>query len=292
MRKRVTTRALIEMKVRGEKIAMCTAYDAGQAALVEEAGIDVILVGDSVANVVHGLETTIPVTLSEMVAHCRWVARGRRRALLVGDMPFLSYQIGPRDALLAAGRLMKEGLCDAVKLEGGAEVREQVEALCKAGIPVMGHVGLTPQSVHQLGGYRVQGRTAERAREIVTGAEALEQAGAFSVVLECVPDPVARLVTERLRVPTIGIGAGAATDGQVLVFHDLLGLGLGRRTPRFVKRYAELGPAAVEALRRFADEVRTGDFPAAKHSYGGDAESLADLQLPPIYGLEAAGERD
>ncbi|MHC4392657.1 MAG: 3-methyl-2-oxobutanoate hydroxymethyltransferase [Planctomycetota bacterium] len=258
MMDRVTTRSLLAMRQAGEAITMCTAY------------------GDSVANVVHGEETTIPVTLSEMVFHCRWVMRGRKRALVVGDMPFLSYQVGPRDAVIAAGRLMKEGRVDAVKLEGGFEVQETVSALTRAGIPVMGHVGLTPQSVHMLGGYRVQGRTAQRAQEIIEGAQALERAGAFAVVLECVPSAVAERVTEALTVPTIGIGAGSKVSGQVLVFHDLLGLTRGR-APRFVKRYADLGDRAVEALTRFREEVRGGVFPAAEHGYGIGVKELEKL---------------
>lgn len=278
---RITIRTLLDKKARGRRVTMCTAYDAGQAALIEEAGIDVILVGDSVGNVVHGHETTLPVTLDEIVLHCRWVMRGRRRALVVGDLPFLSYQVDVAEAMRSAGRLMKDAGVDAVKLEGGVEAAGTVSRLVAAGIPVMGHVGLTPQSVHVLGGFRVQGRTAERAREILDGARALERAGAFAVVLEAVPAEIAARITERLTIPTIGIGAGARCDGQVLVFHDLLGLSRGRM-PRFVKRYAELGDEAVRALSRYRAEVEEGSFPGPEHGYAmepGELERL-DTEAP------------
>ncbi|GIW71205.1 MAG: 3-methyl-2-oxobutanoate hydroxymethyltransferase [Planctomycetota bacterium] len=277
MKQRVTIRTLAEHKRAGRRFAMVTAYDAGQAALLERAGIEVILVGDSAGNVCHGQETTLPVTLDEMVMHTRWVVRGRERALVVADLPFLSYQTGVRDALLAAGRLMKEGGADAVKLEGGVAVAEQVRACVSAGIPVMGHVGLTPQSVKAFGGYRVQGRSREQARAVLADALALERAGAFAVVLECVPAALAALITARLGVPTIGIGAGAGTDGQVLVLHDLLGLS-PEPAPRFVKRYAELGALAVEALQRYRTEVERGAFPTAEHAYATDPELTAQLQ--------------
>lgn len=301
MADRVTILDLIARKRAGKRFTMVTAYDAGQAALVEEAEIEAILVGDSVANVVYGHETTLPVTLDEMVAHTRAAARGRKRAMLVADMPFLSYQPSVEEAIRSAGRLLKEGLADAVKLEGGREVAPTVRALVLAGIPVMGHVGLTPQSVNLFGGYKVQGRDAARAEEILEGARALEAAGAFAVVLECVPSELAALITRALAIPTIGIGAGAACDAQVLVFHDLLGFTRrGRRLPRFVKRYETLGDKAVEALRSFRRDVEAGSFPAREHTYemeagereklaggngGGSAEEVARLALPPGAGV-------
>jgi 3-methyl-2-oxobutanoate hydroxymethyltransferase len=277
MADRVTIPALVARKREGKKISMVTAYDAGQAALVDEAGVDAILVGDSVANVVHGHETTLPITLEEMLLHTRAAARGRRRALLVGDMPFLSYQAEAAEAVRNAGRFLKEGGADCVKLEGGLEVAETVRAIVAAGIPVMGHVGLTPQSVHAFGGYKVQGKDARRAQEILDGARALEAAGAFSVVLECVPTAVAQMVTQAIAIPTIGIGAGPFCDGQVLVLHDLLGL-TRRRLPRFVKRYEALADKAVIALRTFKEEVEGGRFPGAEHGYGIDDEELKKLR--------------
>lgn len=265
---RITIPELLARKRAGRRFAMVTAYDALEAALVDEAEIEVILVGDSAANVVHGHETTLPVTMEDMLAHTRAAARGRKRALLVADMPFLSYQTSIPDAVRNAGRFLKEGLADAVKLEGGAEWAETVRALVRAGIPVMGHVGLMPQSVHLFGGYKVQGRDPGRAGEILEGAKALEAAGAFSIVLECVPSDLAAAITRALAIPTIGIGAGPACDAQVLVFHDLLGLSRrGRRVPRFVKRYEQLGDRAVAALRAFRGEVLEGAFPAREHGY-------------------------
>lgn len=268
MPERVTIPELISRKREGgKKISMATAYDAGQAALVDEAGLDAILVGDSAANVIHGHETTLPITLEEMVVHTRAAARGRKRAVLIGDMPFGSYQAGADDAVRSATRLVKEGFADAVKLEGGVEVVDAVRAIVRAGIPVMGHLGLTPQSVHMFGGYKVQGKDAQRAKEILDGAKALEAAGAFAIVLECVPTPVAQIVTRAISIPTIGIGAGPFCDGQVLVFHDLLGL-TRRRLPRFVKRYEALADKAVIALKLFREETEDGRFPAPEHGYG------------------------
>ena len=273
----MTIPELCARKRLGRKIVMATAYDALQAEYAEEAGIDIVLVGDSAANVVHGHETTLPITMDEMIAHTRAASRGRRRALLVGDMPFLSYQVSIPEAIRNAGRFLKEGFADAVKLEGGAEIAPTVRALVDAAIPVMGHVGLTPQSVHRFGGYKVQGRDAGRAGEILEGARRLEAAGAFAVVLECVPRELAALVTSALSIPTIGIGAGPDCDGQVLVFHDLLGL-TRNKPPRFVKRYAELGQAAVEALRRFRREVEEGIFPGPEHGYGMEGAELTKLK--------------
>lgn len=277
MRERVTTQDLVARKRAGKKITMVTAYDAGQAALVDEAGIDAILVGDSAANVIHGHETTIPITLEEMVWHTRSAARGRKRALLVGDMPFLSYQADDAEAIRNAGRFLKEGLADCVKLEGGLEMATTVRAIVRASIPVMGHLGLTPQSVHKFGGHKVQGKDAAAAQEIIDGARALEDAGAFAIVLECIPTEVARLVTQAVEIPTIGIGAGPFCDGQVLVYHDLLGL-TRRRLPRFVKKYEALADKAVIAFRAFKDDVESLKFPAAEHGYGIDDAELARLK--------------
>jgi len=279
MADRVTIPDLLARKRDGKRFTMVTAYDAIQAALVEEAEVEAILVGDSVANVVYGHETTLPVGLDEMVAHTRAAARGRKRALLVADMPFLSYQPSIEEAIRSAGRLLKEGLADAVKLEGGAHFAPTVRALVQSGIPVMGHVGLTPQFVNIFGGYKVQGRDARGAEEILEGARALEAAGAFAVVLECVPSELAAAITRALAVPTIGIGAGRACDAQVLVFHDLLGFTRrGRRLPRFVKRYDTLGDRAVEALKGFRREVESGAFPGPEHAYEMDAAERAKLE--------------
>lgn len=266
-RDKITIRTLPRMKAQGEKITMLTAYDYPLARAVDEAGIEVILVGDSLGMVVLGHPTTLPVTMDDMVHHCKAVARGVSRALLVADLPFMSYQVSREDALRNAGRLVKEGGAEAVKLEGGAEVLEAVEALVGAGIPVMGHLGLTPQSYHQMGGYRVQARTAEEADRLLKDAGALERAGIFSLVLEGIPSEVARRVTESLTVPTIGIGAGPSCDGQVLVAHDMLGL-QEDLSPKFVKRYAQGRQVFLEAMRQFRTEVRSGKFPGPEHSYG------------------------
>jgi 3-methyl-2-oxobutanoate hydroxymethyltransferase len=268
-RDKITIRTLRQMKARGEKITMLTAYDYPMARAVDGAGIEVILVGDSVGMVVLGHPTTLPVTMDDMVHHCKAVARGVSRALLVGDLPFMSYQVSREDALRNAGRLVKEGGAEAVKLEGGDEVLGAVEAIVAAGIPVMGHLGLTPQSYHQMGGYRIQGRTAEAADRLLKDAGALERAGVFSVVLEGIPAEVARRVTEAVSVPTIGIGAGPHCDGQVLVTHDMLGLHEDL-SPKFVKRYAQGRQLFLEAMRQYRDEVRSGAFPGPEHSYGLD----------------------
>jgi 3-methyl-2-oxobutanoate hydroxymethyltransferase len=265
-RDKITIRTLPRMKAQGEKITMLTAYDYPLARAVDEAGIEVILVGDSLGMVVLGHPTTLPVTMDDMVHHCKAVARGVSRALLVADLPFMSYQVSREDALRNAGRLVKEGGAESVKLEGGAEVLGAVEALVGAGIPVMGHLGLTPQSYHQMGGYRVQARTAEEADRLLKDAGALERAGIFSLVLEGIPAEVARRVTEALPVPTIGIGAGPSCDGQVLVAHDMLGL-QEDLSPKFVKRYAQGRQVFLEAMRQFRTEVRSGRFPGPEHSY-------------------------
>jgi len=275
--KKVTVPDLVAMKRDGTRITMMTAYDAAFARLVDEAGIDVILVGDSLGMVVLGYPTTVPVTMDDMVRHAAAVSRGASRPLLIGDMPFGSYQAGPADALRNAARFLKEAGMDAVKIEGGREVVDTVRALVENGIAVMAHVGLTPQRVAQLGGFKVQAKTARAARRLIEDALALEDAGAFSIVLESVPAPVAALATERLAIPTIGIGAGAQCDGQVLVLHDVLGL-FGEFKPKFARRYAEIGLAVVEALRAFDRDVRAGAFPDDEHSFAMKESELLSLQ--------------
>ena len=261
---RVTARSLSLRKGKGEPFSMLTAYDATFSRIFDEAGIDVLLVGDSVANTVQGYETTLPVTLEEMLYHTRLVARTARRALIVGDMPFGSYQVSAEDGVRSAVRFVKEGGAAAVKLEGGRRVRETIARIVDAEIPVMGHVGLTPQSIHKLGGYRVQGRGAARDA-VIEDAHAVQEAGAFAVVLEGMPAELAGEITQQLAIPTIGIGAGAACDAQVLVLHDLLGL--SDWTPSFAKQYASLGQLASQAARAFADDVRQRKFPGDEHSY-------------------------
>jgi 3-methyl-2-oxobutanoate hydroxymethyltransferase len=245
---------------------MLTAYDYSSALLVDQAGIDVILVGDSLAMVMLGLESTVPITMEEMLHHCRAVSRGAKFAHLVGDMPFMSYQADTAEAVRNAGRFLKEGYMDSVKLEGGGEIVPMVEAIIGAGIPVMGHIGLTPQSISKLGGYRVQGKTAGDAVRLLEDAQALEEAGCYSIVLEAVPEPVARTISERVKIPTIGIGAGRGCDGQVLVYHDLLGL-FERFRPKFVKQYANLGQISLQAINEFAADVEEGRFPTSEHTY-------------------------
>jgi 3-methyl-2-oxobutanoate hydroxymethyltransferase len=254
-------------KAEGPPIAMVTAYDFTMALLLDEGGADVVLVGDSLGMVVQGLPNTIPVTIEEICYHGRAVARGLRRAHLVGDMPFMSFQLSAEDALRNAGRLMKEGCFEAVKLEGGAEVAPAVARIVSAGIPVMGHVGLCPQSVHAMGGFKVQGKQDDAADRLIRDARALEDAGCYSIVIEGVPADVAARITEAVAIPTIGIGAGVHCDGQVLVCYDFLGMFRGMR-PKFVKRYAELGDAIVEATRTYVEEVRSGAFPSDTYSFG------------------------
>jgi 3-methyl-2-oxobutanoate hydroxymethyltransferase len=277
MAKQVTASELKAMKKRGERIVMLTAYDFPTARLVDSAGADVILVGDTLGMVVLGYDTTVPVTMDEMVHHVKAAVRGAGRALVVADMPFMSYQTGPDDALRNAARFLKEAGAHAVKLEGGTTVADTVRKLVDAGIPVMGHIGLTPQSIHQFGGWKVQGKTPQAAIRLMNDAHALEQAGAFAVVLELVPTPLATLVTKRLRVPTIGIGAGAGCDGQVQVFHDLLGLFEGF-TPKHTKRYAEAGELMRQALAAYAADVRAGSFPTEEQSFSMDERALAELK--------------
>jgi 3-methyl-2-oxobutanoate hydroxymethyltransferase len=262
---RVTARTLLARKQRGERFSMLTAYDFAFARIFDAAGIDVILVGDSLGNVVQGLDTTLPVTLDEALYHTRLVARGVRRALVVGDMPFGSYQVSPEDAVRSAIRFVKEGGAHAVKLEGGCGAAAAIGRIVAAEIPVLGHVGLTPQAVHRMGGYRVQGRSAGERQRVLDDARAVEAAGACAVVLEGMPADLAAEITRSLAIPTIGIGAGPACDGQVLVMHDLLGL--SEWTPSFVKQYANLGALASQAARSFAEEVASGKFPAEEHSY-------------------------
>ena len=260
-------------KTRGTPITMMTAYDYPSALLVDKSGMDIILVGDSLGMVVLGLESTVPVTMNEMLHHCRAAARGARRSLLVGDMPFMSYQADLSEAIRNAGRFMKEGLMDSVKLEGGQEIAASVAAIIDAGIPVMGHIGLTPQSASKLGGYRVQGRSADDAMRLLHDAQALQDAGCYAIVLEAVPGPVAQAISERLTIPTIGIGAGVGCDGQVLVYHDLVGM-FDRFTPKFVRRYAEVGNTISAALRSFVKDVEERNFPAAEHTYSIDDTEL------------------
>jgi 3-methyl-2-oxobutanoate hydroxymethyltransferase len=269
-----------EMKRRGDKIVMVTAYDAPSGRLADTAGVDLILVGDSSGMVVHGRESTVPVSLDEIVFMTQWVTRGAKRPLVIADMPFGSYEESDEQAVRNAVRLVKDGGADGVKLERGGTSVARAGAIVGAGIPVMGHIGLTPQTATVLGGFKAQGRTAERARSLVDDAIALEAAGCFAVVLEAVPPAVAGAATRALSVPSIGIGAGAETDGQVLVWHDMLGFYEGR-APRFVKRYAELGDAIVEALERYADEVRSGSFPEDRHTYAMPEEELEAFEAAP-----------
>jgi 3-methyl-2-oxobutanoate hydroxymethyltransferase len=262
---RLTLPDLAARKAEGRRITMLTAYDAPSARLADEAGIDILLVGDSLAMVVLGHENTLSVTLDEMIHHTRAAARGRRRALLVADMPFLSFHVSPRQAVRNAGRFVREAGADAVKVEGGRKRLAAVRAIVDADIPVMGHVGLTPQALQRLGGFKVQGRTLERAEEILEDAVALEKAGVFALVLEAMPEELGRLVTRSVGIPTIGIGAGRHCDGQVLVWHDLLGL--LERSPRFVRRYAALREEILHALTAFKRDVEDGSFPGDPEVY-------------------------
>jgi 3-methyl-2-oxobutanoate hydroxymethyltransferase len=275
---KVTAPSLRASKERGERLVCLTAYDYPTARIVDEAGIDIILVGDSIGNAVLGYGNTVPVTLDEILMHTRAVRRGVQRALLVADMPYGSFHTGADDAVRNALRLIKEGGAEAVKLEGGRKRAALVRRLVDEEIAVMGHVGLTPQSVNKLGGYRVQGKTAETARALLDDARALEEAGAFAIVLEVVPREIARLITETVSIPTVGIGAGVHCDIQVLVIHDLIGLSFGK-LPRFVRPYANLRESMTEALSRFAEDVRTGAYPSDAESYGLPAEAAAELKI-------------
>jgi 3-methyl-2-oxobutanoate hydroxymethyltransferase len=256
---KITVPLLLEKKRKKEKITMLTAYDFSTALILDRAGIDVLLVGDSVGPIFSGYENTLPVTVEEIIYHTKAVARARKNALLVADMPFLSYQCSLEDAVKNCGLMLKVG-AEAVKLEGGREIADLVRKLTLSGIPVMGHIGLTPQSIHSMGGYKVQGKTEESRKRLISSAQALEEAGVFSIVLECVPEDLAKEITENISIPTIGIGAGRYCDGQVLVINDILGLFEGFR-PKFVKKYADLGPVVEKAVKDFIEEVKTGKFP-------------------------------
>jgi 3-methyl-2-oxobutanoate hydroxymethyltransferase len=263
---KITTAVIKDMKKKNQKVTMLTAYDCGTAAVVDEAGIDIILVGDSLGMVVLGYESTLPVTMEDMIHHTKAVCRGAKRAMVLGDMPFMSYQASVDEAVRNAGRFLQEAGAHGVKLEGGREVAEVTRRIASAGIPVMAHLGLTPQSVHQLGGYKVQGKDDSAAKRMIEDARILEEAGAFALVLECVPVQLAREITESLTITTIGIGAGVYCDGQVLVINDMLGI-FERFTPKFVKKYANLNLQMKEAVRQYCDEVRTGAFPDDAHSF-------------------------
>ena len=274
---RITASQIKEMKRQGEKIAEITAYDYSMAKLVDEAGMPVILVGDSLGMVMLGYESTIPVTMDEMIHHTKAVVRGAKHALIIGDMPFMTYQISIDEAMRNAGRFIQEGGAQAVKMEGGETVAEKVSRIVAAGIPVQGHIGLTPQSIHQLGGYKVQGKTAEVAARLLNDAEALEAAGVFSIVIECVPTPLAKLITERVSVPTIGIGAGKHCDGQVQVINDLLGM-YTDFVPKHAKQYAKLHESISSAVSDYISEVKSEKFPTSKQSYEMDEAVLAQIE--------------
>lgn len=263
-------------KAEGSKLTMLTAYDYSTAKLVDESGVNSILVGDSLGNVVLGYENTLAVTMEDMIHHGSAVARGAKDAFVVIDMPFMSYQISVEEAVRNAGRLMKEGHGEAVKLEGGEEVCPQIRAIVNAGIPVMGHLGLTPQSIHAFGGFKVQGKTEAAAKKLIEDAKKVQEAGAFAIVLEAVPSKLATLITKQLDIPTIGIGAGNGCDGQVLVYQDLLGM-FSDFTPKFVKRYANVGEVMKEAFRQYIEEVQTGAFPAKENEYTVDDSVLEKL---------------
>jgi len=265
-RKKVSIIDLQNKKRDGKKITMLTAYDYPMAHLVDEAGIDIVLVGDSLGMVVLGYDSTVPVTMDEMIHHAKAVRRGTKYAFFIGDMPFMSYQVSPEEAVRNAGRFMKEAGCDAVKLEGGDEVIDATIAIVNAGIPVLGHLGLTPQSMSKLGGFKVQGKTADSAKRILDQALRLERAGCFAVILECVPDKVAKLISEKLSIPTIGIGAGSYCDGQVLVTNDMVGL-FDRFVPKFVKQYVKLSGLILDGFKKYKDEVEKGIYPDEAHSF-------------------------
>jgi 3-methyl-2-oxobutanoate hydroxymethyltransferase len=277
----VTVPRLGKMKCDGERITMVTAYDATFARLFDEAGIDVLLVGDSLGMVVQGQDSTLPVTVDEVIYHCRAVARGTRRAHVVGDMPFMSWQISAEEALRNAARFLSEGGAQAVKLEGGVDAAATIERIVHAGIPVMGHVGLTPQSVHAMGGFRVQGKTEAAAARVLCDAKAVAEAGAYALVLEGIPTDLAQQITDAIDIPTIGIGAGPHCDGQVLVCYDLLGL-TPELKPKFVKRYAEFFEQGVAAARQYSEEVRAGIFPSAEYSFGNVKKSETEAPTPGL----------
>lgn len=274
-----------EMKKKGEKITFLTAYDFPMASFCEKAGIDMILVGDSAAMVVHGLSGTVPMTMDQMIQHSQMVRRGAPNTFVIGDMPFLSYQVSREEAIRNAGRFFKEAGVDAIKLEGGRRVIKQIEGIVEGGMSVMGHIGLTPQSSGQLGGFKAQGRTAETAMELIKDALAIEKAGAFALLLEAVPPEVGKIITDMLKIPVLGIGAGMYTDGQVLIIGDMLGY-FEAFTPKFVKKYANLGEIIEKAFREYSDDVKTGKFPEEKHCYRmieGEQEKLEAMlkNMPP-----------
>lgn len=255
-----------EQKVKGDKITMLTAYDYSTAKLMDQSGINGILVGDSLGMVMLGYENTLPVTMEDMIHHTRAVTRGAKDALVVGDMPFMSYQVSVEEAMYNAGRLMKEGRCQAVKLEGGASVCPQIKAITAASIPVMAHIGLTPQSVNAFGGFKVQGKNENDAKRLIEEAKAVEEAGAFAVVLECVPEKLAEIITNSISIPTIGIGAGKGCDGQILVYQDMLGM-FSNFTPKFVKKFANVGEIMTGAFKEYIKEINDGTFPSAEHTF-------------------------
>ncbi|HAR87310.1 MAG TPA: 3-methyl-2-oxobutanoate hydroxymethyltransferase [Clostridium sp.] len=265
-----------EAKAKGEKITMLTAYDYSMAKIIDSSGINGILVGDSVGMVCLGYEDTISVTMEDMIHHTKAVARGTENALVVADMPFMSYQTSVYDAVFNAGRLMKEGRAQCVKLEGGVDMCDRIEAITKASIPVMAHIGLTPQSVNSLGGFKVQGKSEEAAKELIEAAKAVEKAGAFSVVLECVPAKLSEIISKEISIPTIGIGAGASCDGQILVYQDMLGM-FNDFTPKFVKKYADLGATMTEAFKAYIEDVSKGIFPALEHGFKISEEVISKL---------------
>ncbi len=277
MTKKITVKDFREMKGGNHAISMLTAYDASMAGLLDRAGVDALLVGDSLGMVVLGYDSTVPVTMEQMLHHAGAVSRGTERALVIGDMPFGSYQVSIEQAVANGVRFLKEAGCDCIKLEGGEEVCSAVRALVRAGVPVIGHLGLTPQTAGQLGGFKVQGRDMSAARKMVADARALETAGAFGLVLECVPGPLAEVVTEAVTIPTIGIGAGAGCDGQVLVTHDMLGL-FEKFTPGFVKKYMNLAPDITEAVQSFVREIDSKEFPAAEQTFGGKEDYRSLLE--------------
>jgi len=263
---KVTTQTVVKMKQEGEKISMLTAYDYTMAGIVDSAGIDIILVGDSASNVMAGFDTTVPMTLDHMIYHTSCVVRGVERALVIADLPFMSYQVTPKEALISAGRMMKEAGAHAVKLEGGKPIARTVKKIVDAGIPVMGHLGLTPQSIYKFGTYKVRAKDEEEADQLLKDAKNLEKAGVFSIVLEKIPSPLAKKVTEELSIPTIGIGAGPHCDGQVLVTHDMMGLNKDF-SPRFLRRYADLHTEMTNAVNRYITDVKEGDFPNENERY-------------------------
>lgn len=264
---KITTQTIVELKQKGEKISMLTAYDYTMATIIDQAGIEIILVGDSASNVMAGFETTVPMTLEHMIYHTSCVVRGTERALVIADLPFMSYQVTAKEALINAGRMMKEAGAHGVKLEGGKTIADTVKKIVDAGIPVMGHLGLTPQSIYKFGTYKVRATDEEEADTLIKDALLLQEAGCFSLVLEKIPAPLAEKVTKEIDIPTIGIGAGAGCDGQVLVIHDMLGLNKGFN-PRFLRRYADLNSAATEAVKKYIEDIKSGDFPNKEEQYG------------------------